>query len=105
MKKGTILFHPRFKFKDGEIGEKLLIILNTPENNNIPLLVCKTTSIEKYGITNQGCHSQSNIYYIDADFDFFKKNTWIQFHEIYELNKVSLLNEHFNNCLEIVLAP
>ncbi len=29
MDKGTIIFHKKFQFSDGESGEKLLIILNT----------------------------------------------------------------------------
>ena len=40
---GSVLFDKKFVFFDGGVGEKLFVVLNTP-NNNIPYLVVKTTS-------------------------------------------------------------
>lgn len=70
MDKGTVLFHTKFLFSDGETGQKLIIILNTPKSRE-PYLICRTTSHQKYGINKQGCYSDKNIYYLDAKFDFF----------------------------------
>jgi hypothetical protein len=30
MLKGTVFYHRNFRYKDGEIGDKLLIVLNSP---------------------------------------------------------------------------
>jgi hypothetical protein len=105
MTRGTILFHDQFRFTDGEIGEKLLIILNTPKDDQ-PYLICKTTSQCKYFITTEGCHSNKSIYHIKAHKDGFPCDTWVQLHEIFEFSKEELLKAHFvdktctvKNCL------
>jgi hypothetical protein len=97
--KGTILFHSNLTFKDGQPGEKLLIILNTPADNE-PYLCCKTTSKQKYGIDIPGCHSSKNIFVLEANSDYFFQRTYVQFHELYEFNKKEMLREHFAGNLQ-----
>ncbi len=96
MTRGSVLFHREFKFSDGECGEKLLIILNTPANNE-PYLVCKTTSKCKYFITKEGCHSEKGIYHIKANRDGFPIDTWVQLNEIFELTREELLEAHLTD--------
>lgn len=91
MTRGTVLFHTKFRFTDGEIGEKLLIILNTPTPNE-PYLVCRTTSKCKYYITKEGCHEDKGIYHIKANRDGFSYDTWIQLSDIFEFTQEELLN-------------
>ncbi len=101
MDKGTIIFHKKFRFSDGESGEKLLIILNTFKDLSIPHLCCKTTSKQKYNLINPGCYSERNIYIINEKQDFFHLKTWIQFEEIYELNAKDLLDAHCKGFVEV----
>lgn len=96
MIRGTVLFHENFKFPDGEYGEKLLIILNTPTNSE-PYLVCKTTSKCQYLIMKEGCHSEKGIYHIKANKDGFKLDTWVQLNPIIELKKEELLKAHLQD--------
>jgi len=100
MNKGTILFHRDFQFHNGQSGEKLIIVLNTPKDNE-PYLCCKTTSKQKFGIEREGCHSQKNIYVINPNFDWFKMKTWVQFHELYEFERAKFLQAHFKNSLDV----
>ncbi len=100
MNKGTILYHTAFQFKDGQIGQKLLIVLNTPQNND-PYLCCKTTSKQKYGLDKEGCHSNKNIYVLNPIANCFPAKTWVQFHEIFEFNNHTFLQDHFNGKLNI----
>lgn len=100
MDKGTILFHRDFQFHNGQSGEKLIIVLNTPKDNE-PYLCCKTTSKPKFNIDKEGCHSQKNIYVINPNFDWFKIKTWVQFHELYEFEPPRFLQAHFDGVLEI----
>jgi hypothetical protein len=93
MTRGTVLFHNRFRFIDGDIGEKLLIILNTPQDNQ-PYLACKTTSRCKYLITIEGCHSDKSIYHIKANKDGFHCDTWVQLNEIFEFTQAERLKAH-----------
>ncbi len=101
MDKGTVLFHTKFQFSDGETGRKLIIILNTPRKNE-PYLICRTTSNPQYNINTQGCRSDKNIYYINANFDCFLEKTWIQFYEIFEFNNGNFLNDHLKGNLKII---
>lgn len=100
MNKGTIFFHKKFKFKDGGVGEKLLIVLNEPKKNE-SYLFCKTTSRSKFNLEHQGCYSDKNIYILNADHDSFQKKTWVQFHELYEANATDLLRARFDGDLEV----
>ena len=100
MDRGTILYHRAFEFKDGEIGQKLLIILNTPQNE-APYLCCKTTSKSKYGLEKEGCYSNKNIYVLIPSPQCFKEKTWVQFHELYEFDSRLFLQAHFRGELDI----
>jgi len=101
MDKGTILYHSAFRFKDGETGRKLLIILNTPQND-VPYLCCKTTSQPKWGLEREGCYNNKNIYVLNPIQNCFSLKTRVQFHELYEFDSRAFLQAHFNGDLEIV---
>ena len=102
MRKGTILYHRKFEFLDDQLGEKLLIILNSPNmSKNQPYLCCKTTSKQKFNIVNEGCHSQFNIYVLNANTEWFSKKTYIQFHNVFEFKCQEFLKAHFKGDLTI----
>uniref|UniRef100_A0A7V3N6F2 Uncharacterized protein n=1 Tax=candidate division CPR3 bacterium TaxID=2268181 RepID=A0A7V3N6F2_UNCC3 len=98
--KGSILFHKQFKFKNGDIGEKLIIILNNPNPSNEPYLVCRTTSQEKNKPKIFGCHEELSLFYLPSGHDFFEKDTWIQLHEIFPFEASTLLKDFFDRELE-----
>ncbi|HBE40305.1 MAG TPA: hypothetical protein DDW27_03730 [Bacteroidales bacterium] len=100
MNKGAILFHRDFQFHNGQSGEKLIIVLNTPKDKE-PYLCCKTTSKQKFNIDKEGCHSPKNVYVINSTIDWFKVKTWVQFHELYEFEPQKFLQAHFKGVLEI----
>lgn len=103
LKPGCILFDTKFVFKDNEIGEKLIVLLNYPRKNE-PFLFCRTTSIEKppYIIkTPSGCQKNSQYFFINAC-DFFPKDTWLLLHEIYEYDYTCILNKHFKQQIKII---
>ncbi len=103
MNKGTIFFHKKFEFRDGEIGRKLLILLNNPEiKKNIPVLVCRTTSNPKNKPFKRGCYDTKNLFMIPAKHDFFDSDTWVLLHEIFEFKAEDLLNLRFKGYLEIL---
>jgi hypothetical protein len=102
MKKGDILFHPQFKFTNGEIGKKYLVILNNPDlQKSEPFLLSKTTSNPKGKPEKQGCYSERNLYVLDPGYDFFPEKTWIQFFEIFEAQSNELIKDHFKYGVEI----
>lgn len=84
--KGSVFHHPKFVFKDGEIGNKLLVLLNTPQKND-PYLIVKTTSQEtSQQITRPkipGCNQVFSVFFVPCKGFFFDKDTWIILDEIY----------------------
>jgi predicted transcriptional regulator of viral defense system len=89
---GDVIYFVNFRFQDGTTRDKLLIILNTPKDNE-PYLVCLTTSQQKKWRSKQpGCHSDKNYYFVDGKQDNFKKDTWIDFSVVYTLDVARLLN-------------
>ncbi|OGP55920.1 MAG: hypothetical protein A2Y65_04595 [Deltaproteobacteria bacterium RBG_13_52_11] len=102
MRKGTVLFHPRFEFTDGEIGSKYLIILNTPDiKKSEPFLFCKTTSQSQNKPKTTGCHAEKNLYCIEENSDFFPRRTWVQFFEIFEASHDKFIEQHFARGLQV----
>jgi len=101
LEKGTILFHVKFEFKNGNIGEKLIVLLNDPKPSIEPYLFCKTTSRQKGKLTIPGCQSKWSLFYIPGKQDFFELGTWLQLHEIFEGEAKSFLKDHFDGHLQI----
>jgi len=101
LKKGTILYHESFEFKNGEIGEKLLVLLNTPKPSVEPHLLCKATSQQDGKPQIPGCHPSLSLFFISAGQDFFVKDTWLQLYDIYPVDTASVLQDSFNKQLII----
>lgn len=103
LKPGCILFDTKFEFKDNKIGEKLIVLLNNPRENE-PYLFCRTTSREKppYQIkTPKGCQKDSYYFFISAC-NFFLEDTWLLLYEIYEYDYICMLNKHFKKQMRII---
>lgn len=97
MKAGDVFYFINFKFDDGSARNKLLIILNTPVEDE-PYLVCLTTSQpKKWRLNKPGCYSEQNYYFVDSRQENFDKDTWIVFERIYSVDKVRLLKSHFKD--------
>ena len=105
LKSGCILFDRKFKFRDNEIGEKLIILLNKPNlRENEPYLFCRTTSRERppYLIkTPKGCQRDSNYFFIN-ECSFFPKDTWLLLNDIREYDCTRILKKHFDKEIKII---
>ena len=101
MEVGSVYFHKDFKFPDGGTGEKLFIVVNSPDKKE-NYLVCKTTSREKppYRLRQQGCDENRNYFMFLAKDDWFSKDTWVQFDRIFEFTAGKLLQDKFGRKLE-----
>jgi hypothetical protein len=82
--RGTIFKNTRFVFEDGAIGNKYLILLNTPSQDE-PYLLVKTTSQQKNKPGTPGCIKNMSLFFVPAGKTFFPKDTWVQLYELYEV--------------------
>ena len=93
--RGQVYHNPKFQFHDGEVGNKLLILLNTP-NKNEDYIFVKTTSKEKNRSKKSGCHKHPNYeqgeFFLQKDSACLDQPTWIIVSEIYPILRESIDN-------------
>lgn len=91
--KGTILFHRKFIYKNGSLGKKLLVILNSPSKGESFLFV-KTTSRQNDKPKTPGCIEDStrSLFYVPPKKDFFDSDTWVQMYSFETVDYNSIVN-------------
>lgn len=89
--RGTIYFHNKLVYHDGAIGNKYLILLNTPGKKD-PFLFVKTTSQKKNKPITPGCIRPRSLFFIPGKKTFFPLDTWVQLYEIYPIEGKSIRN-------------
>jgi hypothetical protein len=84
--RGTIYHNPQFKFCDGTVGNKLLVLLNTPTGEEDYLFV-KTTSRQKGRTKKPGCgtYYAQGEYFIPQGTDCFPEDTWVLLYDLYPI--------------------
>jgi hypothetical protein len=82
--RGAIYHHNKLVFHNGFTGKKYLILLNTPVKNE-PYLFVKTTSQKKDKPSTPGCIKEHSLFFVPVGKTSFKKDTWVQLYEIYEI--------------------
>ena len=96
---GEIYYCPKFPFKDGEIGNKCLVLLNSPINND-RYVFCRTTSRQKNKTMKEYCQEDRLFFFLRAGKGHFPENTWLQFYELYSFKIEKFLKLHTENGLE-----
>lgn len=90
--RGAIYFKPEFKFHNGEISDKLIVLLNTPSKNDDYLFV-PTTSQKKIRSKTTGCvkyYGAGEFFIPVATTTFFNSDTWIILGEIYPISRTAI---------------
>lgn len=86
---GEVLHDPSFVFRDGETGNKLLVVLAVDE---AICLVARTTSQPLRKSRSYGCHhedAQPN-FYLPLEAGIFPKDTWLCLDYLTELQAAAL---------------
>lgn len=101
MTPGSILYDTSFIFKDGEIGKKLLIILN--DGSNYPYIIVKTTSKQKRKGKDEGCqlNDKPPNFFFPKGSCSFELDTWAELIEFYEFNVNDIFTKRLNKTLEL----
>ena len=90
---GQVLYHKDFIFADGKKGNKLVIVLNTCDNDKTCLVLKTTSQPAHYPQTTPGCNSCRNVFCIFEECDQgFDKDTYVQMDYIYPVNVDKLLS-------------
>ena len=92
-KAGQILYHKNFIFTDGSTGSKLVVVLNTGDNNETSLVLKTTSQTMRYSYTTPGCNSRKGVFCIFEECEQgFSQDTYVQMDNIYPINVEQLLN-------------
>lgn len=99
MTPGTILKHQNFRFHDGEIGHKILIVLGSA--NGIAVVVKATSRGYRYGLSF-GCQPLDRFqnFHLVQNCCVLPKATWICLDEYYEFLDSEILAKHFAGDVE-----
>jgi hypothetical protein len=100
MTPGSILFDRKFSFHDGEVGEKLFVILGTKDGTYV---VAKTTTKQHGRGTTYGCQPDDRFhnFFLPKGCCHLKETTWVCLDEFYEFSAAELLKKG----LDGVVAP
>ncbi len=82
MKRGDVFFCEDFQFADGELGDKLFVILNNATAEK-PFIAVLTTSKQKDRYDRPGCYADNGYFFIAPNTEGFPLPTWIKFNQIY----------------------
>ncbi len=95
MTPGTFICDNEFKFRDGKIGKKILLVVNDGEDGYY--LVLKMTSDPAYKSTNYGCHPNDRYpnFFCPRGSCCLRDDTWIQLDDFFEFDATALLSKHF----------
>ena len=96
MNSGAILYDEAFKYSDGSVGEKLLIILNNGENDSY--IIVKTTSRNTFKSSKFGCQLEDKYpnFFLPKGSCCLHKDTWIELDYYSEFRVYDLLKGHFS---------
>ena len=90
---GQILYHKNFIFTNGNIGSKLVVVLNTGDNSEISLALKTTSQSARYPYATPGCNSGKKVFCIFKECkQGFPQDTYVQMDNIYPINVEQLLN-------------
>jgi hypothetical protein len=86
---GTILYDEKFQFSNGEIVDKLLIVICDFGTN---YLVLNTTSKQHRKSNTSGCQISDKPpnYFLPKGSCWFIKDTWIELDEVFEIDSYTL---------------
>lgn len=87
MKPGTVIHHKKFKISDGNIDDKLLVILNYQRGGEFLALL--TTSQQRNRKKLEGCQSDLGYYFCPANKNWFEKAYFFNSSSSYTLIKPS----------------
>ena len=90
MNRGTVIFHPEYKFSDGATADKLFIVLNNADKGDV-LLLAKTTSQPKFRDTREGCDLRRVEFFIPSGRTSFPKDTWVILNRLYPVSLQEML--------------
>lgn len=101
MTPGSILHDTNFIFKDGEIGNKLLIVLS--DGLNYPYVIVKTTSKQREKGRDAGCqlNDKPPNFFFPKGSCSFKLDTWADLIEFYEFEVNEIFAKRLNKTLEL----
>jgi len=99
---GQIISWPKYKFPEGNIRNKLFVVLNNSSRDNDPcLLLIATKQIKLYGICQPGCNYDIKGFYVPAEWgECFPEPTLIKLPLIIEKSCMGL-REHYEKGVKI----
>lgn len=99
-KYGAVLGGKKFQFDDGDVSDKLLVLLGAKTGKSY--LAVLTTSQPHGRKANPGCHAEDGYFFISAGSHGFPKDTWLELHRPVEMNAATILSGNLTRDIWVV---
>ena len=95
---GQIISWPKYRFPEGNINDKLFVVLNDSLRENDPCLLLLTTSQEKwYSNYQPGCNHDMKVFYVPTEWgECFPIPTFVKLPFIIEKTCLELWGQYEN---------
>lgn len=95
MTPGTVLFDAQFRFSDGTLGQKILVLLN--DGTDGVYVVIKTTSKDKHKRRKFGCQTSDRYpnFYVPSGKCCLRGESWLMLDQFFEFHRQDLLTKRF----------
>jgi hypothetical protein len=89
---GQILFHKDFEFADHTRKNKLLVVLNDTDRDQVCLVLKTTSQSRHYQGVHKGCNAQKKVFFVPIGSEqCFALDTYIQLPQVFEIPADRLL--------------
>jgi len=102
MNSGNIYHFPNFQTSNENFKNKFIVLLNTPLEEDHPLIFCLTTSQKKHRTDVEFCQPEHKSFLIKSDKDFFPKDTWLIFDTIESRSKQEFLDLYSKKGVQLI---
>ena len=95
---GQIISWPKYKFPEGNVRNKLFVVLNDSSRDNDPCLLLLTTGqIRLYGTHQPGCNYDIKVFYVPTEWgECFPQPTFVKLPLIIEKTCMELWEQYGN---------
>jgi len=101
---GEIFFDNQFVFSDGEVGEKLFVIIYANPSLDLYLALKTTSQKKRYpSISSIGCYPNKLVYFLPSTvYTALNADTFIQLGEIFSYKQSVLLSGKFSGRIKSI---
>ena len=103
---GDVFLCKDFRFLEGEIRDKLFVVLNNPKESEPLLGIITTSQSDRYIGAQQGCNEKLRVFYTPCKWQTcFDVDTYIQMPRIFPFPPDQIVEGGRGGCIKLIKTP